>query len=245
MRERIITLFMSFVLITSMANATESTSIPDKIEYVTIKVDSVGDLQAEPDMNHVYTMDGLNLRSLGASARKKAFIKMLLPSIKVVNQEIDRDIQIVENLSKKSSYTSEEERELRRIFKNYKVSAYNWSALKKRMIKYPTSLILSQAALESGWGTSKIFRENNNIFGMVAYSSGGKYQKYDSIKDSVRDFILILSRVSVYEPLRKRIRAGQEPMEIAKGLRAYSTTKDRYVREVQSMMSRNNLERFD
>lgn len=245
MRKKFITLFMSFVLISSLANATECSSIPEEIEYVTIKVDSLGDLQAEPDMNHVYTIDGFNLRSLGASARKRAFIKMLLPSIKVVNQEIDRDIQIVENLSQKSSYTSEEKKELKRIFKNYKVSAYNWSALKKRMIKYPTSLILSQAALESGWGTSKVFRENNNLFGMVAYSSKGRYQKYDSIKDSVKDFVLILSRVSVYEPLRRRVRAGQEPMEIAKGLRAYSTSKDRYVREVQNMMARNDLEKYD
>lgn len=204
------------------------------------------DLEKRPQTNHVYSMSGLDLKKLSVRNRKRAFVRMLLPSIDVVNLEIERDIKIVETLSKKRTYTVEEKKELYRIFNNYKVAVYNWSELKKRMIKYPTSLILSQAALESGWGTSKLFRENNNLFGMTDSSyRRRRYQDYDSIKDSVKDFVLTLSRAEVYRPLRARVRSGEEPRKIAHGLNKYSELGYGYVRKVQTMLDHNNFEKYD
>lgn len=190
-------------------------------------------------------MNGLDLKKLSIQNRKKAFVKMLLPSINIVNREIERDIQIIDTLSKKRTYTIEEKKELYRIFNNYKVAIYNWSELKRRMIKYPTSLILSQAALESGWGTSKLFKKNNNLFGMTDSSYRRKYQDYSSIKDSVKDFVLTLSRAEVYGPLRLKVRLGEKPRKIAHGLNKYSELGYGYVRKVQTMLDHNNFEKYD
>ncbi|MGL4671226.1 glucosaminidase domain-containing protein [Cetobacterium sp.] len=247
MLKKLISCILTFFLYSSISFSTEiDFHIPHEIKYKTIEVKSVKDLEKKPTENHVYSLDGLDLKKLSVTNRKKVFISMLLPSIEVVNQEIDRDISIVNALSKKKSHTVEEKKELDRIFKAYKVSAYNWSELEKRMIKYPTSLILSQAAIESGWGTSNVFKEKNNLFGMNAFRHTNRtYKEYDSIKDSVKDFVLTLSRVNVYKSLRTSVHAGKSPTEIAYGLKSYSETKGAYIKKVQTMLKNNNFEKYD
>lgn len=67
--------------------------------------------------------------------------------------------------------------------------------------------ILAQAAIESGWGTSKLARENNNFFGFTAYgkpnqywkgakrvstTSGLPFRSYESPEDGFRDFARLI-----------------------------------------------------
>jgi flagellar protein FlgJ len=69
-------------------------------------------------------------------------------------------------------------------------------------------VILAQAALESGWGTSTLARSYNNFFGVTAYGSknqywtGGKYiskssglpfRTYKSAADGFRDFARLIT----------------------------------------------------
>jgi len=64
-------------------------------------------------------------------------------------------------------------------------------------IKHP-DIVLAQAILESGYLSSQIFRENNNLFGMrfperrktVATSENKGYSVYDCWTDSVEDYKL-------------------------------------------------------
>ncbi|MBC2850365.1 glucosaminidase domain-containing protein [Cetobacterium sp. 8H] len=246
MIKKLYLVMLTFFLYSSFTFSMVDYTLPHEIKYKTVEVKTLKDLEKKPTGNHVYSLDGLDLKKLSVQNRKRAFINMLLPSIEVVNKEIDRDIAIVETLSKKKTHTSEEKKELDRIFNSYKVSAYNWSELKKRMIKYPTSLILSQAAIESGWGTSKVFKSRNNLFGMNAYKHTNRtYKEYDSIKDSVKDFVLTLSRVDAYKSLRTRVHAGEPPEKIAHGLKYYSEKKEAYIRYVQSMLKANNFTQYD
>lgn len=247
MLKKLVTSMLFFFLYSSFSFSIDRDfHIPHEIKYETIEVKTLKDLENRPTENHVYSLDGLDLKKLSVRNRKEVFISMLLPSIEIVNKEIDRDISIIDVLSKKNSHTSEEKKELDRIFKSYKVSAYNWAELKKRMIKYPTSLILSQAAIESGWGTSKVFKEKNNLFGMNAYKHTNRtYKEYDSIKDSVKDFVLTLSRVNAYKSLRTKVHAGEPPEKIAHGLVGYSELKDVYIKKVQAMLRHNNFKKYD
>ncbi|WP_246744439.1 glucosaminidase domain-containing protein, partial [Salmonella enterica] len=58
------------------------------------------------------------------------------------------------------------------IAKRYKVSwsgntrRIPWNTLLERVDIIPTSMVATMAAAESGWGTSKLARSNNNLFGM-------------------------------------------------------------------------------
>ena len=39
-----------------------------------------------------------------------------------------------------------------------------------RLKTHPTSIVLAQAAIESGWGSSRFYKEANNVFGVWSYS---------------------------------------------------------------------------
>lgn len=230
-----------------------SYDIPKEINYRVVKVRSLKDLNKKQDGNFVYSLDGLELKKLNIPTKKKVFISLLLPSIDIVNKKIDRDIDIVKNLSKKKKYTEKEKKELNKIFTKYKVKTYDFKELDKRMIKYPTSLILAQGSLESGWGTSRIFSHANNLFGMYSFNkkeprmkSGNRYvRKFNSIEPSVENFVLTLSRVPAYRGLRASIKKGEDARKISKHLTKYSTRKGGYIRAVNKMIDHNDFIKYD
>ena len=51
-------------------------------------------------------------------------------------------------------------------------------------------ILLAQAALESGWGTSRLAREANNHFGITGYEL--LFRRYDSARNSYLDFARLL-----------------------------------------------------
>ena len=82
-------------------------------------------------------------------------------------------------------------------------------------------ILLAQAALESGWGTSRLAREANNHFGITGYGAsnafwhGGRvtarykrgellFRRYDSARNSYLDFARLLV-CSYPQPRRRRV----------------------------------------
>ena len=81
-------------------------------------------------------------------------------------------------------------------------------------------ILLAQAALESGWGTSRLAREANNHFGITGYGAsnafwhGGRvtarykrgellFRRYDSARNSYLDFARLLvdyAKAIAYSP---------------------------------------------
>jgi len=70
-------------------------------------------------------------------------------------------------------------------------------------------IILAQASIESGWGTSLLAKMNNNFFGVTAFGkpnlywngdfrvskvSGLKFRSYKTIEDGFSDFARIITR---------------------------------------------------
>lgn len=127
------------------------------------------------------------------------------------------------------------------------------------MIIYPTSLILTQGAIESAWGTSRFFREANNAFGIwstnpnepriAAEGSRGNYKphlkKYDTLKDTVEDITMVISRADAYKNVRKMIWQGKSAYEIVGGLTRYSEEGQEYVKKVRNTMRYNKFEKYD
>jgi flagellar protein FlgJ len=78
------------------------------------------------------------------------------------------------------------------------------------------SIILAQAALESGWGTSSLFKRSNNLFGVMAagkpnqYWEGrktegraGNFRVYPSVEDSMADFARLIRDKKEYSSAYK------------------------------------------
>lgn len=117
----------------------------------------------------------------------------------------------------------------------------------------PPELVLSQAATESGWGTSRLAKRNNNYFGhfcascgRAPYKSGTVRAKaFSSTEMAVREYMRNLNTHPAYKQvreLRADMRANEKPMDavvLAKGLRKYSELGDGYVKRIQGMIKTN------
>lgn len=68
-------------------------------------------------------------------------------------------------------------------------------------------VILAQWGLETGWGSSKLFREGKNLAGIKATTSWigptvGEYRAYPSLAAAVRDYVAVMQK-PYYEQVRK------------------------------------------
>ena len=114
-----------------------------------------------------------------------------------------------------------------------------------------SELLLAQAALESGWGTSRFAREGKNLFGIRTYdlrephmlpSNNPKkwgVKVYQHECDSVLHYMNILndgSAFTSYQELRDTI-GIDDPFKLVMTLDAYATDKN-YFDKVKSIIKK-------
>jgi Bax protein len=133
--------------------------------------------------------------------------------------------------------------------------------LERRAGVVPESIVLVQAAMESGWGTSRFAREGNNYFGQRCYRSDCGMQpqsrpedadfglaRFSSVSASVESYILNLNthpEYSEFRKIRERLRETGAPitgLALVNGLSAYSERGADYVAEIADMIRANQLE---
>ncbi len=137
------------------------------------------------------------------------------------------------------------------------------AALLLRVDVVPASLIVAQAAKESGWGTSRFAIQGNNYFGIWCFYQGcglkplrreanrtHEVASFDSVEQGVRYYVRTINTHVAYRELRemraeaRKSRQSLQGEQLANGLVRYSERGIAYVREVQSMIRDNNLQRF-
>lgn len=251
--------FLLVVMLFTFSSCSAQQIIITEVKYDKIVVNSVEDIYQKRDGLFVFSDINIDLRKIPSEKRKDVFVKLLLPSIEVVQQEVLNNREIVKKLKVKKELTESEKIYAEKLFKKYRTEYGKWNELESKMIVYPASLILTQGAIESAWGTSRFFREANNAFGVwstnpnepriAAKGSRGNFtphlKKYDTLKDTVEDITLIISRSSAYTGARKMIWEGKSPYEIAGGLTKYSEEGKEYVRKVRSTLKYNNFHEYD
>lgn len=133
--------------------------------------------------------------------------------------------------------------------------------LLQRVDVIPRSLVLAQAAKESGWGSSRFARQANNLFGQWCFESGcglvprsrpagatHEVRKFATVSESLSSYARNLNTHPSYQrmrELRATLRAREAPLcgvRLAEGLENYSARGSRYVREVQILIVQNDLE---
>lgn len=115
-----------------------------------------------------------------------------------------------------------------------------------RFERVPMEMIVAQAALESGWGTSRFAIEGNNLFGIRTYDKNIPHMLIEGTKkwpgwgvrvfttkcQSVQYFVNLLNSHPAYEEFRDKrttmLVLGQQldSKVLIKTLKLYSTTKD-------------------
>ncbi len=103
----------------------------------------------------------------------------------------------------------------------------------------PRELVIAQAAIETGWGTSRFANEGNNLFGIRTFNKdeewllpitwdqnkwiGWGVKVYSSRCESVKDYVRILNEVYAYEDFRALRDQGADVYELADTLTSYAT----------------------
>lgn len=111
--------------------------------------------------------------------------------------------------------------------------------ISKRM---PNSLIVAQAALESGWGTSPNAKNRQNLFGLT--KTNNEYMIFSSSLDGVKKYILTLAQHPVYHNLRKKLGETTNSLELTKYLTGYCNCSG-YSNKLNKIIRENGLAKLD
>jgi len=127
----------------------------------------------------------------------------------------------------------------------------------------PTSLVLSQSAIESGWGKSRFFKEAKNIFGQWTWSGKGlepldrddgkkhKIKIFSSYQESIRGYLINVNKSWAYKDLRdlrQMLRDKHQKVAgyvLTPGLIKYSQQRDKYIKILKSFIISNKLYIYD
>lgn len=218
-------------------------------------------LQSDTAIIPVNYIGSIDFRSVDPDKRKDLFIQHLLPAIVITRERLIDDLHHVEfiesKVNKKEAISGLDSTFLNRMKLKYD-EADSFDELKKKIYPHPVSLALTQAVLESGWGTSGIFRKGNNIFGIMSFSSDDsrslvQFQEgdderylrtYNSVIESVDNYYLLISKLSSYKKFRQKRWEGSSSTQLLKYLKSYHES-DQYAEMAQSIIGSNNLERYD
>jgi uncharacterized FlgJ-related protein len=193
--------------------------------------------------------------------RVELFLRILLPSVLQVNRGLAADRARLFSLGPATERRREDTEFVNVLSKRYGAPAEPISGLLERVDEVPVSLVLAQAAEESGWGRSRFAIEGNALFGqhtsspdqpfMLARGASVRLVKFDNICDAAQAYMENLNGSRAYaglRALRARLRGEGRPVtgaQLAGELLAYSARGADYVRELRAIIRSHRLDDFD
>ena len=205
-----------------------------------------------------------DLGKLKSTQKKKdTFIKIVMPLI------LDENNKILENRKKlfkilgKSTNSMGEKRWLKRRFKEYGIKKGDITTLKVRMDIIPPSIAIAQAAIESGWGTSRFALEGNAMFGQWTWSKNGieptdksknqdhRILKFSMLRSSVKAYKNNLNTHNGYKEFREKRAELRKNNKKISGLKLvnylynYAGTGKEYIKILKRAIDQNGLTDFD
>lgn len=204
--------------------------------------------------------------------RKTLFLSVMLPLVLTVNEMVAGDraqlAALADRLAAGAAPSGEQADWLRTLMRRYRVPPSgnigdDVAELLARVDVGPPSLALAQAALESGWGTSRLAREGNALFGERTWTEAGlvpltplpgarhRAKSFDRLLDAVDSYIRNLNSHPAYagfRAARAQLRAaGETPggLALVGYLERYSELGAAYTRAVRNLIRINRLDRFD
>ena len=219
-----------------------------------------------------------SLQSLkDTSVRKQLFIKILLPLIIDKNKAILKKRRKIITLKKKGlpNLKNRQKNWIMEQFRYYKIlsmqepkskiDAKIFNELLLRVNILPIPLAIAQAAIETGWGTSRFALIGNALFGQWTWKKGGlipserdhgqghSVRSFINLRDSVANYAQNLNSSDFYNGFRiarlnfiKDSRYSKNASTLlAKHISSYSQEGQDYVEKLLRVINSNRLERFE
>ena len=216
--------------------------------------------QTDSALIPVNYIGSIDFRSVNPDKRKNLFIQHLLPAIVITRERLLDDLHhvefIEERIGRKKKISVFDSIFITGMKLKYETDSI--TELKRRIYPHPVSLALTQAVLESGWGTSSIFRNGSNIFGIMSFSTDDSrsliqfqsgdderyLRTYSSVIASVEHYYLLISKLSSYKRFRQKRWEGVASPDLLRYMGSYHES-DQYAEMAQSIIASNDLERYD
>lgn len=233
-------------------------SVLYRVKTETIVIDSISDIQPLRDslVKPVLYTNVSGLERLSLPQAKQQFIFAILPSILVAKHEAENRRRKIMHLLQNPDWTSNDS-----VFIANMKAIYREKDVKKlstKIVTIPNSVILAQAAIETGWGQSRFFVKASNLFGIWSYDetesrieAGSRKEtkifvrSYDNMSQSISDYLEVLSRHRAYGSLRKAQLTTKDPYRLVDHLKNYSERRKWYVRQLKQVIRQNNLTQYD
>ena len=179
-----------------------------------------------------------------AQFQQDQFVSTLVPVILLENERILKDRNYAMDFFDKYDQNVLEKKISRADFnkiittaRRYRISdPFSKKEYDEKIDVVPISLALSQAALESNWGESRVARKANNIFGQKTFavnkrmlkSLGGSvnYAVFDGYIDAVKSYMLNLNSHEAYGEFRSKRAMAKMDNKIYSGMSAARTLKN-------------------
>lgn len=204
--------------------------------------------------------------------RKQQFVELLRPLINEKNEKIlksrTRLMAIHAEYLATQQITGVNQRNLEKLREKYHVTIEKYPEDKRaievlflRVDAIPPAMVIGQAAIESGWGTSRFAEEGHNLFGQWCYTPGcgiipakrleGKtheVRKFNNIEESLTSYYRNINTHPAYKQwreLRAKLRNNPEDFTgyaMAEGLGKYSEIGNPYVDSLRKAIRNNRLE---
>ncbi|CAK1828109.1 glucosaminidase domain-containing protein [Vibrio crassostreae] len=228
--------------------------------------DQFGDLTVSSSTPNFAAIEDVN-------EKKDTFFSFLRPSINIENKRITKERAFLTKLSESglNKIDSEDASYAKRLGMLYSLPVPSegldqaWlTEMLNRVNVLPEALVLTQAANESAWGTSRFATKANNYFGHWCYTKGcglvplqrnegssHEVATFSSSQESVHRYFMNLNRNRAYADLRairaKLAAQGDDLLttetatELTNGLLKYSERGSDYVTDLQAMIRHNEL----
>lgn len=206
--------------------------------------------------------------------RKQMFFEFLQPYVDAQNQQVSRQRQrllaLMERVEQGKALARRDRVFIMELGTEYEVEGDAFTDMEflerllRRVDVIPPSLVLAQAAKESGWGSSRFAKEAYNFFGQWCYEQGcglvpsrrrssasHEVKAFSSIEEAVNAYFMNLNTFPSYLDLRlirEELRESSRVIDgisLSEGLDSYSERGQDYVRELQSLIHYNELLELD
>lgn len=182
--------------------------------------------------------------------KKQNFYNLVVPAVNQVYTELDTQYKLIQHDVEQNDINTSLVREM---MKKYKAKDYQ--DLLQRMKPHPKSVALAQAAMESGWATSRFTKVANNLFGVWSFNKneprvpasqkrGNKtiyVKKYKTIADSIRDYYKVLATGRAFSEFRAQKMRSEDPYKLVKKLDKYSEKGSEYGKELAQVIRYNKF----
>jgi Bax protein len=252
------TILISCIVVTFLILLGCDGSTAYRIKTETIQVDSIDQIAPLRDslVKPILYTNISGLERLPLYETKRKFIAAILPSILVAKHEIHNRKHKISQLAKKQLWDKSDSAFYHEMKKTY--NAKNIEDLISRLGTLPNSIVLAQAAIETGWGESRFFVQASNLFGIWSFdntesriAAGDRNEKtiflrsYNDMSGSISDYFEVLARHHAYRGLRKARLETSDPYTLINYLKNYSERRTWYTRQLKKVIRQNNLTKYD